>query len=217
MSIESIEGLCDRVKAELKTLLRHVSLEPNLLLAPTMGSLCHLRVRVIARGTLNGFVRNRVDAKHQKAVKAQLDAWYAEAAKEVSMPALSTTQDEEAQQKQSSLLTRTAFMRTNPNAGVTATMTRTGPPDMLCARHRHDLSVVTTYLIERRAEAAKSQSKSPDRSRGMSRRASSSYAQRLRTTPTTPSKPVQNSAREEGSGVTEEAVFGVSVPSSASS
>ncbi len=38
-------------------------------------------VRVIARGTLNGFVRNRVDAKHKKAVKAHLDAWYAEAAK----------------------------------------------------------------------------------------------------------------------------------------
>ena len=37
-------------------------------------------MRVIARGTLNGFVRNRVDRKHQKAVKAQLDAWYAEAA-----------------------------------------------------------------------------------------------------------------------------------------
>lgn len=38
-------------------------------------------VRVIARGTLNGFVRNRVDRKLQKAVKAHLDAWYAEAAK----------------------------------------------------------------------------------------------------------------------------------------
>ena len=38
-------------------------------------------VRVIARGTLNGFVRNRVDRKLQKAVKAQLDAWYAEAAR----------------------------------------------------------------------------------------------------------------------------------------
>ena len=38
-------------------------------------------VRVIARGTLNGFVRNRVDAGRQKAVKAQLDAWYAEVAK----------------------------------------------------------------------------------------------------------------------------------------
>ena len=38
-------------------------------------------MRVIARGTLNGFVRNRVDRKLQKAVKAHLDAWYAEAAK----------------------------------------------------------------------------------------------------------------------------------------
>jgi mRNA interferase HigB len=36
---------------------------------------------VIARGTLNGFVRNRVDRKLQNAVKAHLDAWYAEAAK----------------------------------------------------------------------------------------------------------------------------------------
>ena len=38
-------------------------------------------MRVIARGTLNGFVRNRVDARHQRAVKAQLDAWYAEVAR----------------------------------------------------------------------------------------------------------------------------------------
>ncbi len=38
-------------------------------------------MRVIARGTLNSFVRNRVSAKHQKAVKSQLDAWYAEVAK----------------------------------------------------------------------------------------------------------------------------------------
>lgn len=38
-------------------------------------------MRVIARGTLNGFVRNRVDARHKKAVKAHLDAWYAEVAK----------------------------------------------------------------------------------------------------------------------------------------
>ena len=38
-------------------------------------------MRVIARGTLTAFVRNRVDARHQKAVKAQLDAWYAEVAK----------------------------------------------------------------------------------------------------------------------------------------
>ncbi len=46
-----------------------------------MGAGYHKRVRVIARGTLNGFVRNRVDRKLQKAVKAHLDAWYAEAAK----------------------------------------------------------------------------------------------------------------------------------------
>jgi len=38
-------------------------------------------VRVIARGTLSGFVRSRVDRKLQKMVMAHLDAWYAEAAK----------------------------------------------------------------------------------------------------------------------------------------
>ena len=38
-------------------------------------------VRVIARGTLNDFVKNRVDRKLQKMVKGHLDAWYAEAAK----------------------------------------------------------------------------------------------------------------------------------------
>ena len=36
---------------------------------------------MIARGTLNGFIRKRVEAKHQGAVKAQLDAWSAEVAK----------------------------------------------------------------------------------------------------------------------------------------
>lgn len=38
-------------------------------------------MRIIARGTLNSFVRNRVDRKLQKMVKAHLDSWYAEAAK----------------------------------------------------------------------------------------------------------------------------------------
>jgi mRNA interferase HigB len=38
-------------------------------------------VRVIARKTLNLFVENRVDQKFRKIVKAQLDAWYAEAEK----------------------------------------------------------------------------------------------------------------------------------------
>jgi mRNA interferase HigB len=40
-----------------------------------------MTVRVIARGTLTDFVRNRVERKLQKVVKEQLDAWYAEAAK----------------------------------------------------------------------------------------------------------------------------------------
>ena len=38
-------------------------------------------VRVIARSTLNGFVRNRVEGKLQKVVKGHLDAWYSETAK----------------------------------------------------------------------------------------------------------------------------------------
>ncbi len=48
--------------------------------APMMVARYDGAVRVIARGTLNGFVRNRVDRKLQKAVKAHLDAGYAEAA-----------------------------------------------------------------------------------------------------------------------------------------
>lgn len=38
------------------------------------------KVRVVARSTLNLFVKNRVDRRFQKMVKAHLDAWYAEAA-----------------------------------------------------------------------------------------------------------------------------------------
>jgi mRNA interferase HigB len=38
-------------------------------------------MRVFARGTLHGFVRNRVESRHQKAVQGHLDAWYAEASK----------------------------------------------------------------------------------------------------------------------------------------
>lgn len=38
-------------------------------------------MRVIARGTLNEFVRNRVPRNQQKAVKEQLDSWFAEAEK----------------------------------------------------------------------------------------------------------------------------------------
>lgn len=34
-------------------------------------------VRIISRGTLNGFVRNRVEPRLQRIVLEQLDAWYA--------------------------------------------------------------------------------------------------------------------------------------------
>jgi mRNA interferase HigB len=46
-----------------------------------MGARYDHAVRVIARGTLNQFVRNRVDGKLQGMVKGHLDAWYAEAAR----------------------------------------------------------------------------------------------------------------------------------------
>lgn len=38
-------------------------------------------VRVIARGTLYDFLRNRVEAKSQNSLKGHLDAWFAETAK----------------------------------------------------------------------------------------------------------------------------------------
>jgi mRNA interferase HigB len=38
-------------------------------------------VRVIARGTLNAFVRNRVASGQRAAVKAQLESWYQRVAK----------------------------------------------------------------------------------------------------------------------------------------
>ena len=38
-------------------------------------------MRIIARSTLIGFVRNRVEGKLQKIVKGHLNAWYSEAAK----------------------------------------------------------------------------------------------------------------------------------------
>ncbi len=34
-------------------------------------------MRIIARGTLNGFVRNRVERRLQQVVKEKLDAWFA--------------------------------------------------------------------------------------------------------------------------------------------
>ena len=46
-----------------------------------MGALYYASVRAIARGTLNGFIQNRVDARHRKVAKAHLDSWYAEVSK----------------------------------------------------------------------------------------------------------------------------------------
>jgi len=46
-------------------------------LAPMMGAEYTELVRIISRGTLNGFVRNRVEPRLQRVVRQQLDAWYA--------------------------------------------------------------------------------------------------------------------------------------------
>jgi mRNA interferase HigB len=43
-----------------------------------MGAWYPLLVRVIARGTLNQFVQNRVEKSLRAGVKSHLDAWYAE-------------------------------------------------------------------------------------------------------------------------------------------
>jgi mRNA interferase HigB len=46
-----------------------------------MGAVYSVAVRVIARSTLSGFVRNRVERRLQRVVKAHLDAWYAMASR----------------------------------------------------------------------------------------------------------------------------------------
>ena len=51
-------------------------------LAPKAGAEYPERVRIIARGTLNGFVRNRVEPRLQRVVKAQMDAWFAMVSRE---------------------------------------------------------------------------------------------------------------------------------------
>jgi mRNA interferase HigB len=48
-----------------------------MLLAPKVGAVYAYLVRIITRGTLNGFVRNRVEPRLQRLVKSHLDAWYA--------------------------------------------------------------------------------------------------------------------------------------------
>lgn len=46
-------------------------------LAPKMGAQYTGDVRIIARGTLNGFVRNRVERRPQRIVQDHFDSWYA--------------------------------------------------------------------------------------------------------------------------------------------
>jgi mRNA interferase HigB len=71
----------DRAAVGAKTTPAVVDKPGTLVVAPKMGARYNCDVRVIARGTLNAFVKNRVERKLQKAVKAHLDAWYAEAAR----------------------------------------------------------------------------------------------------------------------------------------
>jgi mRNA interferase HigB len=49
----------------------------RILLAPMVGAEYSGQVRIISRGTLNAFVRNRVEPRLQRVVRDQLDAWYA--------------------------------------------------------------------------------------------------------------------------------------------
>lgn len=42
-----------------------------------MGAAYTFHVRIISRGTLNAFVRNRVEARLQRVVQEKLDAWFA--------------------------------------------------------------------------------------------------------------------------------------------
>jgi mRNA interferase HigB len=49
----------------------------RILLAPMVGAEYAGQVRIISRGTLNAFVRNRVEPRLQRIVRDQLDAWYA--------------------------------------------------------------------------------------------------------------------------------------------
>ncbi len=59
----------------------HPSQLATIILAPVVGAGYAQKVRVIARSTLYGFVRNQAQAKAQKLVKQHLDSWFADAAK----------------------------------------------------------------------------------------------------------------------------------------
>src|SRR5262249_17850859 len=50
---------------------------PQSRLAPIMGAAYTSPVRIIARATLNGFVRKRVEPRFQKVVQDHLNSWHA--------------------------------------------------------------------------------------------------------------------------------------------
>jgi mRNA interferase HigB len=56
-------------------------LSVNPILAPIAGAVYYELVRIVSRGTLNGFVRNRVEPRLQRAVGEQLNAWIAMASR----------------------------------------------------------------------------------------------------------------------------------------
>ncbi|HEX4029050.1 MAG TPA: type II toxin-antitoxin system HigB family toxin [Terracidiphilus sp.] len=54
-----------------------IVLKTGIHIAPIPGAEYTRQVRIIARGTLNGFVRNRVERRLRKFVKDHLDSWHA--------------------------------------------------------------------------------------------------------------------------------------------
>jgi mRNA interferase HigB len=56
--------------------LRNSSLRGRIAVAPMAGAEYDEQVRIIARSTLNAFVRNGVEPRQQRVVQDQLDAWY---------------------------------------------------------------------------------------------------------------------------------------------
>jgi mRNA interferase HigB len=69
--MQGVYGILQKLLIEISRDLRRRSL------APIAGAEYAGQVRIISRGTLNGFVRNRVEPRLQRVVRDQLDAWYA--------------------------------------------------------------------------------------------------------------------------------------------
>jgi mRNA interferase HigB len=67
----------------LRRLVETRGINRKFLLAPKVGAEYPEEVRIIARNTLHGFVRNRVERRLQRVVKDHLDAWFALASRAV--------------------------------------------------------------------------------------------------------------------------------------